>query len=171
MRLMPSVQRLDAVTVGWLASGWALSPHERYPHLEFFNMRLKPLLAPLVWQFREDVHTRMNVKCAPLPSSSTKLESGAVEDSWLPKTVAIFNREVRNQTNKRGPQLSATSSRQKLDRLVKAAEDAGWRVTVIPHHPMNFVDEQLRAVANASVVVGEEGAAWGSISVSCVVGT
>ena len=47
--------------------------------------------------------------------------------------------------------------------LADAANTAGWNVTVVPPHPKDFVEEQLRPVATSSIVVGEEGAAWGSI--------
>lgn len=169
-------------------------------------MRFKPQLAPMVWQFREDVLSRMAASCAPLPappsqtaaasdgqdrpaalssvststSSTDSTDSDPNPHAWLPKTLTIFSREVRTQmdmatTNKvkraypagHLPKLSAGASHAKLRALVDAASQAGWAVTVVPPRPTEFVEEQLRAVQNATVVVGEEGAAWGSIGVLC----
>ena len=54
----------------------------------------------MVWQFREDVLSRMKSSCTSLPSAATSSVTPSAEDlptSWLPKTLTIFTRESRTQ--------------------------------------------------------------------------
>ena len=141
---------IPGVAIGFLTSGFSMSPSERYPKLAYSDMRLKSGVAPLVQQFRSDVMHRLGgPPCAPMRRGN-----------WLPKTLTIFSRSTGHL-----PSSMQKESQTHMSNLVKAAKHAGWSVVVLPPEPASF-EHQLRTVAGSTIVVGDEGAAFGKPSVT-----